>query len=116
MQDPHDPSAAIRELRAQFVRGSARRLAVIDASLARLRETPGDREALRALRLELQSFSGLARSSGFPTVSKLGREGVERCDRLAKSRGSAPSAEDLSAWSELAQAIRKELGLEAEPA
>jgi len=116
MQDPHDPTAAIRDLRAEFVRGSAKRLAVIETSLVRLREAPADREALRALRLELQAFSGLARSSGFPTVSKLGREGETRCDRLAKARGSVPSAEDLSAWSELAQAIRKELGLQAEPA
>jgi len=113
MQDPHDPIAAMKELRAQFVRGSEKRLATVEAKLARLRESPADRDALQTLRLEFQAFSGLGASSGFRKVSKLGQEGQARCDRLVKARGSGASADDLSAWSELAAAIRKELGLEA---
>ena len=115
MQDPHDPIAAMKELRAQFVSGSAKRLATVEAKLARLRESPTDRDALQTLRLEFQAFSGLGSTSGFRKVSKLGQESQVRCERVAKARGSGASAEDLSAWSELAASIRKELGLEDGP-
>jgi chemotaxis protein histidine kinase CheA len=113
VQDPHDPVAAIKELRAQFVRGSEKRLATIESKLARLAEAPTDRDALHALRLEFHAFSGLGGTYGFRKVSKLGNEGEALCDRAAKARGTGASAQDREAWAGLVASIRKELGLEA---
>jgi hypothetical protein len=105
MDDPHDPVAAIRGLKADFLRGSPKRLATIDAQLARLKESPGDRAALQSLRTELRSLASLGRASGFPKVSRLSQEGESRCGRVAK----AASPEDLEALESTAAAIRSEL-------
>lgn len=105
MQDPHDPKEAIKTLRAEFVRTSARRLAAIEAQLSRLRESPKDRAALQGLRSELRGFASLGKMNGFPKVSRLAQEGEARCGRVVRET----SEEDLSAWTELVAAIRTEL-------
>jgi chemotaxis protein histidine kinase CheA len=116
MQDPHDPVAAIREMRVQFVRGSEKRLASIESKIARLADAPADRDSLHALRLEFHAFSGLGGTYGFRKVSKLGNEGEALCDRVAKARGPGASAGDREAWTGIVASIRKELGLEKDPA
>ena len=105
MDDPHDPVAAIRGLKSDFLRGSGKRLATIDAQLARLKESPGDRAALQSLRSELRALASLGRASGFPKVSRLAQEGDSRCGRVAK----VASPDDVAAWESLAAEIRSEL-------
>ena len=92
------------DLRAQFVRRSAARIETATAVLARLRETPADRQQLQELMRFFHSLSGVGTSFGFPHVTALAKEGELGC--LAFLHGeAAPSAAEIENWSSLVGAL-----------
>jgi CheY-like chemotaxis protein len=79
------------ELRAQFVRRSEARIEMAALLLARLRETPAERQHLQDFMRFFHSLAGVGTSFGFPQVTALAKEGELQC--LAFLHGeAAPSA------------------------
>ena len=104
---------ALEDLRAQFLRGSAERLARMRESLGALERRPADRTALSDLRRDFHGFAGVGTTYGFPAVTALGLEGEAGCDALLRS-GEPPGHSEIAAWQALHDRIRESLGASEE--
>jgi diguanylate cyclase (GGDEF)-like protein len=99
---------AFAELRVQFLREAGPRLDEIERLLGRLAGDPADRDGLRDLMRRFHGFAGSGSTYGLPTVTDLGLEGEQACNRLLHE-GTPPGPADLDHGRRLLAALRDAL-------
>ena len=104
MPAPAAASHDMEELRAQFVQRSEARIEMAARLLARLRETPAERQPLQELMRFFHSLAGVGTSFGFPQVTALAKEGELECLAFLHGEG-APSTTEVENWSSLLGAL-----------
>ena len=98
----------VAELRAEFIRGSLRRVEEADRLLELLEKDPSDQAALRDLMRRFHGFAGSGSTYGFPMVTRLGEEAEREAFGLLRS-GQLPDAALAARWRAALDVLRREL-------
>lgn len=104
-----DLARALADLREQFLRDSAERLARMGLSLSRLEAEPRDAEALGSLRRDFHALAGTGTAYGYPEVTRVARDADVEGAALLR-RGAGASADALVRFRRAAGAIAGEFG------
>jgi diguanylate cyclase (GGDEF)-like protein len=97
----------LKELREQYIRGSADRLASINRTLDALEIQPADEAALKELRRFFHGLGGSGKTYGFAQVTEIGLWGEQECDGLIKEK-LPPTLDHLNRWRSFSEELRKQ--------